>query len=141
MSSEDRLDPRRQMLDEIWEELDSLSGGELDAYLASLDLDTKGLLSDFAKAKKLGAAAPKRALFEEARRQVWQQSVPPSAKILAFDLERKKQIAAAIRKHADKTGEMTIAARNRTIEDENDVDTFLEACLLLGVIDDDGNLK
>jgi hypothetical protein len=27
------------------------------------------------------------------------------------------------------------------IEDENDVDVFLEACLRLGIIDSDGNLK
>jgi hypothetical protein len=36
---------------------------------------------------------------------------------------------------------MTIAARNRTIEDENDLDVFLEACLRLGMIDSEGNLK
>jgi hypothetical protein len=54
---------------------------------------------------------------------------------------RKKQIMAAIRDHADRTKGMTIAARNRRIEDENDLDLFLEACLRLGVIDSDGNLK
>jgi hypothetical protein len=36
---------------------------------------------------------------------------------------------------------MTIAARNRTIEDEKDLDVFLEACLRLGMIDSEGNLK
>ena len=48
---------------------------------------------------------------------------------------------AAVRDHADRTNEMTIAARNRKIEDESDLDVFLEACLRLGVIDSDGNLK
>lgn len=36
---------------------------------------------------------------------------------------------------------MTIAARNRKIADENDLDVFLEACLRLGLIDSEGNLK
>jgi hypothetical protein len=36
---------------------------------------------------------------------------------------------------------MTIAARNQKIEDEADLDSFLEACVRLGLIDSEGNLK
>jgi hypothetical protein len=36
---------------------------------------------------------------------------------------------------------MTIAARNRRIESEDDLDSLLEAWLRLGVIDESGNLK
>jgi hypothetical protein len=36
---------------------------------------------------------------------------------------------------------MTIAARNQRIEAEEDLDSFLEACIKLGVIDENGNLK
>jgi hypothetical protein len=86
-------------------------------------------------------AAPKRAQFEEARRLIRQRKAADSGKILSFDLAKKKQIMAAIRDRADGMNEMTIAARNRKIEDENDLDVFLEACLRLGVIDSDGNLK
>jgi len=40
-----------------------------------------------------------------------------------------------------RTNDMTIAARNQKIDDEGDLDSFLEACLRLGVIDSDGNLN
>jgi hypothetical protein len=36
---------------------------------------------------------------------------------------------------------MTIAARNRRIESDDDLDSFLEACLQLGLIDESGKLK
>jgi hypothetical protein len=75
------------------------------------------------------------------RRRVRQKKTADSGKILSFDVARKKQIMTAVRDHADGTNEMTIAARNRKIENENDLDVFLEACLRLGVIDSDGNLK
>jgi hypothetical protein len=90
---------------------------------------------------KVAIAAPKRAQFEEARRLVQQKRTADFGKILSFDVARKKQIVAAVRDHVDRTNEMTIAARNRKIEDENDLEVFLEACLRLGLIDCDGNLK
>ena len=140
--SEDRsLDPKRQLIDEIWEEICSLKGKELDEYLAGVGLSPDDLLRDFSKAMDAAIAAPKRARFEEARLLVRQRKAGDFAKILSFDVTRKKQIMAAIRDHADRTKGMTIAARNRRIEDENDLDLFLEACLRLGVIDSDGNLK
>jgi hypothetical protein len=141
MSDDHSLDLKQQLIDEVWEEIASLKGKELDEYLASIGLRPEDLLRDYSSAMNAAIAAPKRARFEEARRLLRQRTAADSAKILSFDLARKKQIIAAIKDRADKTNEMTIAARNRTIEDENDLDVFLEACLRLGLIDSEGNLK
>lgn len=141
MSDDRSLDMRRQLIDEIWDEIASLKGKELDEYLASIGLSPEELLRDYSRAMDAAIAGPKRARFEEARRLVRQRKAADSGKILSFDLARKKQIMAAIRDRADRTNEMTIAARNRKIADENDLDVFLEACLRLGLIDSEGNLK
>jgi hypothetical protein len=138
MSDDRSLQLKRQLFDEIWEEISSLKGKELDDYLASIGLNPEDLLGDYSKAMAAAIAAPMRARFEEARHVVRQRHAGGgSAKILAFDLTRKKQIMDALKDHP----EMTRAARNGRIEDENDIDVFLEACLRLGVIDSDGNLK
>jgi hypothetical protein len=140
--SEDRsLHPKRQLPDEIWEEIGSLEGKELDVYLASIGLAPDGLLQDYAKALDAACAAAGRVRFEEARRQVRQKKGADFNNILSFDVARKKEIMSAIRTHAAMTSDMTIAARNQKIEDEGDLDGFLEACLRLGVIDSEGNLK
>lgn len=141
MSDDRNLHLKRQLLDEIWEELSSMKGNELDDYLASMGLNPDGLLRDYSKAMNSAIAAPQRARFEEARRLMRQKKPTDFGKIVSLDLARKKQIMAAVRDHADKTHAMTIAARNRKLENEDDLDAFLEACLRLGVIDNDGNLK
>jgi hypothetical protein len=141
MSDDRSLDLRKQLLDEIWDEIASLKGNELDDYLASIGVSPQDLLRDYSRARDAAIATPKRARFEEARGLVQQKKVIDSGNILSFDPAKKRQIMAAIRDRADKTNEMTIAARNRRIEDENDLDVFLEACLRLGMIDSDGNLK
>lgn len=141
MSDDHSLHLKRQLLDEIWEEIGSLQGKDLDDYLAGIGLNRQDLLKQYSNAVSAAIAAPKRAMFEDARRRLREKKTVNSAKILAFDVVKKKQIVAAVRDHADRTSEMTIAARNRKIEDEGDLDVFLEACLRLGVIDSDGNLK
>jgi hypothetical protein len=141
MTDDRRLDLKRQLLDEIWEEIGSLKGEELDDYLATIGLAPDGLLQDYSEALSTACAAPKRARFEEARRQLRQKSGADFSKILSFDVAKKKVIMAAIREHAARTNEMTIAARNQKIEDEGDLDSFLEACVRLGLIDGEGNLK
>jgi hypothetical protein len=140
MSDDRNLLLKQQFLDEIWEEISSLSGKELDEYLAGVGLPPEGLLKDYARAVAAACAANKRERFEEARRQV-RQGVTDFGKVLSFDLAKKKEIMAAISNHAAKSNEMTIAARNRKIDDEEDLDSFLEACLRLGLIDGEGNLK
>jgi hypothetical protein len=118
MSNDRSLDLRRQLIDEIWDEIGSLKGKELDDYLVSIGLSPEDLLQDYSKAMDAAIAAPKRARFEEARHLVRQKKAADSGKILSFDVARKKQIMTAVRDHADRTNEMTIAARNRKIENK-----------------------
>jgi hypothetical protein len=141
MSDDRSLHLKQQLFAEIWEEISSLQGKELDDYLASIGLSPDDLLRDYSKAVDAMIAAPNRARFEEARRLVRQKKAADYGKIVSLDVAKKKQIMAAVRDQADRTNEMTIAARNRKIEGENDLDVFLEACLRLGMIDSDGNLK
>ena len=140
--SEDRsLLFKQQLLDDIWEEITSLKGKDLDEYLVSLGLSPDDLLQKYAKALHAACAAPKRARFEEARRRVNESRGGDVSKIVSFDLAKKKEIMDSIKKHAATTNNMTIVARNQKIEDEGDLDSFLEACLRLGVIDADGNVQ
>ena len=141
MTDDRSLHLKRQLLDEIWEELGSLHGEELDEYLVSIGLAPDDLLQHYAEALNAAFAGRKRARFEEARRQLRQKTSADVGKLFSFDLAKKKAIMAAIKAHAARTGDMTIAARNQKIEDEGDLDSFLEACVRLGVIDADGNLK
>lgn len=135
--SDNRAAPLRlRLLDEIWDEIGSLEGAELDEYLAGLGLAPDDLLLTYSKAMAAAAAAPGRARFEEARRRVRRGADLGFGKILAFDVARKKAMLAEI----TKVRGMTIAARNRRIEDEGDLNSFLEACLRLEVIDDEGNV-
>jgi hypothetical protein len=133
--TDDRTSPLKlRLLDEIWDEIASLEGAELDEYLAGLGLAPDDLLRDYSKAMGAAAAAPGRARFEEARRRRWTDV--DSGKIVALDVARKKEILAQIKKVEG----MTLAARNRRIEDEGDLNSFLEACLRLGIIDEEGNV-
>jgi hypothetical protein len=59
----------------------------------------------------------------------------------SWDIARKRQIFKAVQERSLQTKQMTIAARNQKIDAEEDLDSFLEACIRLGVIDQDGNLK
>src|SRR5262245_14263144 len=110
-----QLKLKLQLLDEIWEEISSLEGKELDDYLTSIGLAPDRLVRDYAKALD---AATKRSRLEEARRQVHQTKASDFGKLLSFDLTRKSQILSEINDYADRTNDMTIAARNRKIEDE-----------------------
>ncbi|MGE3968308.1 MAG: hypothetical protein AB7F08_08705 [Dongiaceae bacterium] len=141
MSDDRILHPRRKLLEEIWEELASLRGIELDEYLASIGMTSEGLMQHYANALNAACTAAKRARFEDARRQVRQKVGADLGKLLSFDVAKKKEIMAVIRDYADRTNDMTIAARNHMIDDEGDLDSFLEACMRLGLIDAEGNLK
>jgi hypothetical protein len=141
MSDDRSLLLKQQLLDEIWKEIGALEGSELDEYIAGLGLAPNDLLQDYAIALDAARTASKRARFEEARRLVRQKAGGASGKILSFELAKKKEILSTIRDYAARTNEMTVAARNQKIEDEGDLDSFLEACVRLGVIDNEGNLK
>jgi hypothetical protein len=141
MTEDRNLHLTRDLLDEIWEEISSLEGKELDDYLASVGLAPDKLLQGYAEAVAAACAAVGRTRFEEARRRLREKSSGDFSTILSFNVAKKQAIVAAIREHAAKTKEMTIAARNQKIGDEGDLDSFLEACVRLGLIDDEGNLK
>lgn len=141
MSDDRSLHLKRQLVHEIWEELASLEGRELDEYLIDFGLHPDILLENYEKALNAARSASKRNRFEAARRRVHQKKSVDIAKILSFDLAQKKAIMNAIRVHAAKTHDMTIAARNQKIDDEKDLDSFLEACVRLGLIDASGNLQ
>ncbi len=140
MSNDRNLLSNQQLLDDFWEELESLEGVELDEYLASLDLMPAALLQVYAKALASACATPGKARFEEAKRQVRERSRSEIIRVRSLDLARKKKILGTIRDFANQTHGMTIAARNLKIDAEGDIDHFLEACLRLGVIDSEGNL-
>ena len=118
-----------------------MEGGELDQFLIEIGLDTSELLDDHSRGVKAALMAQRRARFENAKDYVRSGGSKQSATLLTFDLARKRQVLEDIKKRATQTNEMTLAARNQKIDAEEDLDSFLEACLRLGLIDDEGNLK
>src|SRR5450759_2001531 len=88
---------KEQFLDEIWDEISSQRGKELDEYLADIGLNPDNLLQMYEKGLDIAFTAAKRVRFEEARRSVRARAASGIAKIAAFDLAKKKQIMAAIR--------------------------------------------
>jgi hypothetical protein len=132
---------REELLDDILENLRSLKGTELDAYLIELGLDPDDMLASFDAVFQDPEIAAKRRMFEAAKKRSQALVDAPSALIVSFDSARKREIFASVKRHADATGDITIAARNRRIESEDDLDSLLEAWLRLGVIDESGNLK
>jgi len=132
---------RGLLLEEIADDLTSLSGKELDDYLQEIGIEPGAMIGEFDAAVAAASAKLGRARFDEARRIVARGQSSAPGTIASLDAARKKKIATDIRSRAEQTGEMTIAARNQTIENEADLDSFLEACVSLGMIDDEGNLK
>lgn len=132
---------RAQLLDEISEEIGRLEGEPLDEYLRDVGLDPKGLLVDFEMSLKLLATSHGRRRFDEARAMLAASPSPSAGKLLDLDVARKRSVFAAVKERMDATGEMTVAARNRKITSEEDLDSFLQACVRLGVIDENGELK
>lgn len=90
MSDDRSLDMRRQLIDEIWDEIASLKGKELDEYLASIGLSPEELLRDYSRAMDAAIAGPKRARFEEARRLVRQRKAADSRKNSLLRLGEKE---------------------------------------------------
>lgn len=132
---------KEELLSDIWEEIDSLHGDELDAFLQSVGLDVKTLARSYTETIRAAITQTKRAEFDRARNRVSNQETRSPMKIVTLDVGRKRQILAAINERVARTKEMTVAARNRKIDAEQDLDTFLEACVRLGLIDEEGNLR
>jgi hypothetical protein len=141
METDRELSLREELLEEIHQEILSLEGSELDEYLIALGMDPNDLLESFDAVFQAPEIAAKRRKFAAARQRPRESQAPPSALVLSFDPAKKREIHSAVTKRVDLTGDMTIAARNRRIESDNDLDSFLEACLRLGLIDESGKLK
>lgn len=132
---------RDQMFEDIAAELQSLRGEALEEFLRELGHDPDNLIEMHEKALKAAQASQGKARLAAARAELDARPSSSSATILSLDIARKKVLAAAIEKRMRETGDMTLAARNRQSRPEADLDGFLEACLLLGVIDEKGDLK
>ena len=141
METDRELSFREELLEEIQQEILSLEGPALDEYLFALGMDPNDLLESFDAVFQDPEIAAKRRKFAAARQRPREPQAPLSASIFSFERSRKREIFDAVSKRVDATGDMTIAARNRRIESDDDLDSFLEACLLLGLIDELGKLK
>ncbi|MEY9120640.1 hypothetical protein [Bradyrhizobium yuanmingense] len=141
METDRELSFREELLEEIQQEILSLEGPALDEYLLALGMDPNDLLESFDAVFQDPEIAAKRRKFAAARQRSRESQAPLSASVLSFEPSKKREILAALTKRVDVTGDMTIAARNRRIESDDDLDSFLEACLRLGLIDESGKLK
>lgn len=140
MSSTPANPLKETILNEIWDELSSLEGDALDDFLTSAGLDPRKLVGHYDDNARAAELSVKRSRFEEAIKRVHADHAKQPFNIVSFDLSKKQRVLTAIKERARKTNQMTIAARNEKISAETDVDAFLEACIRLGVIDQDGNL-
>lgn len=129
------------LLAEIADELGSLEGDALDAFLVEIGDDPARLLAHSAGARSAALAAQGKRRLEDARARVQARRAQNTATIVSFDIAKKRALLEAIRIRGEQTGDMTLAARNRTIESEEDLDSVLEAFLRLGIIDEQGEIK
>ncbi len=129
------------LLAEIADELGVLEGDALDAFLVEIGEDPDRLLAHSAAAKIAALAAQGQDRLRDARAQVKARRAQNTTTIVSFDIAKKRALLEAIRIRGEQTGDMTLAARNRTIESEEDLDSVLEAFLRLGIIDERGEIK
>lgn len=139
MTGADRAPPRTKLLDEILEEIHGLEGKALEEFLAETGFDRETLLTSFARSLRSFEASAGRRQFEAARTKLSRDA--PNRRSLNIEVSRKRSVYAAVKDHVAVTGAMMVAARNRKIDSSDDLDSFLEACLMLGLIDENGNLK
>ena len=137
--SVDRGSLRAQLLNEITDEMHELEGKALDEVLSDAGFDPQALLADFEGSVRLFGASEGRRMFEAARTAI--KSARAGSNALNLEATRKHSVFLAIKQRMATTGEMTIAARNQRMDSEEDLDRFLEACMGLGIIDENGNLK
>jgi hypothetical protein len=139
MTSVGRNSLRAQLLEEVIEEMSGLEGEALDEFLYQAGFDKQDLLAEFSGWLRSSGTASGRKRFDTARALLSSPGV--RAKVLFLDPSRKQSVFVAVKERMARTGEMTIAARNQRIDSEQDLDSFLDACIELGVINEDGELK
>ncbi len=142
MSDKDKNSSLREsLITEIFEEIACLEGNALDEFLIDIGEEPSTLLEQSTKALNDAVRRQKMVRFENARERILTRKIPSATIISGFELAKKQSLLKDIKKHIQESGEMTLAARNQKIESEEDLDSFLEACLRLGLIDEEGNLK
>ncbi|MGM4903321.1 hypothetical protein AB8B21_30810 [Tardiphaga sp. 866_E4_N2_1] len=112
-----------------------LDGNELDMFLTECGFEPASLLRDFDRFVLSTKAGRRR--FEAAK--IALSRPKPAARVAHLVGARKQQIFDDVKRAMATSGSMTIAARK--IESVNDLDRFLEACLDLGIIDENGDMK
>lgn len=131
---------RETLIDEIIDEIDGLDANDLDAFLRELGEDPDTVLEAGRAVRKGAIAEAKLARLRNAQRELKASKTVNAAALLSFDPDRKREIFERIKQRSETSGEMTLAARNKRIESDKDLDSFLEACLRLGVIDETGEI-
>ena len=131
----------KALLAEIADELFTLEGVELDNFLREIGEDPDLLAQHHAAALQTAISIQGRQRFEDARLRLKAGKSLNTEKLFSLDAARKRELLEAIRVRGEQTGDMTMAARNRTVASEADINSLLEACLRLGVIDEDGSFK
>lgn len=140
------IDPKQSsardaLLTEISEELLILEGAELEQFLKEIGEQPASLSEHHERALAAALAGQGKRRLEAARAELRSRPRPNSSNVVALDILKKRALLEAIRLRTEQSGEMTMAARNRKIESEDDLDSFLEACLRLGLINEAGELK
>ena len=128
------------LLMEAWSDLESQNTHDFEASIKSLGISADENLKLFEAAVEAAQAIIARQRYELAKVAVLANEKRHPIKLVSYDFLLKKEIFSRIQACAANTGVMTIAARNRTITAESDIDAFLEACIRLGLIDTEGNL-
>jgi hypothetical protein len=139
MTSAERLSLRARLVEEVIDEMETLEGGALDEFLVDAGFDPATLLIDFELSLLSTNASPGRLKFEAARASL--RNKKPNAQVVHLNAARKRQVFDAIKQRMAATNDMTLAARNQKIDFETDLDRFLEACIGLGIIDENGDMK
>jgi len=132
---------RDRLLSDIADEMKSLKGEELQAYLSELGDDGDDASAMHERALQGARAALGRRKLVQAKSYLKQRKSFETAKIFAFDISKKRALLAAIEQRGQANKELTMAARNRRAEAEADIDAQLEAFLQLGLINEDGELS
>ncbi|MDP2123930.1 MAG: hypothetical protein Q8J92_06065 [Parvibaculum sp.] len=140
MTNNSSMSLRELFLEETWNDLEKQGPDALDQFLIDVGIDPGNASQRFDESVDAAKRALRRQRYEEAKLALRENKGLQPFKIVSYDITAKQEILTRIQDRIVNTGAMTIAARNRTITAESDIDAFLEACIRLGIIDDDGNL-
>ncbi len=142
--SNNRDEARRQLerlADALSRDVDQLTDEELlrEAQEDYGDSDKAALATKNIIREAIAAQGKRR--LAAARRAYEAQNAKEGAKVFALSTERKRELVERFASNDDQLREkLTMAARNQE-NLEDDIDSFLEDLIELGVIDDEGNIR